>query len=47
VFGENADSKNPHYFDQAKLYAQQQFKPAWFSLAEIKANAEKTYHPGD
>ena len=47
VFGESADPKSPHYFDQARLYAQQQFKPAWFYLEDIQAHSERTYHPGD
>ena len=47
VFGENADPQSTHYFDQAKLYAKQEFKPAWFALDEIKAHAERTYHPGE
>ncbi|MEO8025197.1 MAG: penicillin acylase family protein, partial [Bryobacteraceae bacterium] len=46
TFGENADAKSKHYFDQAKLYANKEFKPAWFTLAEIKAHAERTYKPG-
>jgi acyl-homoserine lactone acylase PvdQ len=47
VFGENSDPSSKHYFDQSELYAKQEFKPAYFSLAEIKAHAEKTYHPGE
>jgi acyl-homoserine-lactone acylase len=47
VFGENSDPQSPHYFDQSKLYAKQEFKPAWFSLADIREHAERTYHPGE
>jgi penicillin amidase len=47
VFGENGDPSSPHNFDQARLYANKQFKPAWFALDEIKAHSERTYHPGE
>jgi acyl-homoserine lactone acylase PvdQ len=47
VFGENSDPASPHYFDQSEIYARQEFKPAYFTLDEIKAHAERTYHPGE
>jgi acyl-homoserine-lactone acylase len=46
-FGESGDPSSPHWFDQARLYAQGQFKPSWYAQADIEANSEAHYHPGE
>ena len=42
-YGQSGDPSSPHFFDQAELYARRQFKPAWFSRAEVEANAVRSY----
>lgn len=46
VFGQSADPKSPHHFDQAELYSKQQYKTVWFDLKEIRQNSSRSYQPG-
>ncbi|HSR91526.1 MAG TPA: penicillin acylase family protein [Gemmatimonadales bacterium] len=46
TMGASGNPQSPHYFDQGPLYARGEFRPAWFTLEEIKAHAERVYKPG-
>ena len=47
TFGASGNPNSKHYTDQAPLYARGEFKPAWLTLSDIRANLEAAYHPGD
>jgi acyl-homoserine-lactone acylase len=47
VFGQSGDPSSSHFFDQAQLYSNREFKPAWFTRDEVEASAVRTYVPGE
>lgn len=47
AYGETSNIASKHSTDQAALFANHQFKKALFTEAEIKANLERSYHPGE
>jgi acyl-homoserine-lactone acylase len=45
--GQSTDPASPHYTDQAGLYGRGEYKPVWTTLEEVRANAVRSYRPGD
>ena len=45
AYGQTTRSSSPHSSDQGKLYARHEYKPVWFTDAEIRAHLEREYHP--
>jgi penicillin amidase len=46
TFGQNSDPLSKHYFDQASLYANGNYKEAWYYKKDVLKHAESTYQPG-
>ena len=44
--GQSSRPGTSHFTDQAGLYCNGQFKEVRFYPEDVKAHAEKTYHPG-
>jgi len=38
---------SPHFADQAPLFARHAFKVVWMDEADIRANLEREYSPGE
>ena len=45
--GESGNPTSPHFFDQAHMYTQGQFKDVLFYKEDVLKHAERTYHPGE
>ena len=46
VFGASGNPASRHFMDQSPMYARGEFKPAWLTIEEIRANLERSYRPG-
>ncbi len=47
AYGQSSDSSSKHSRDQIKLFAANKLRPIWFTEAEVKANLEREYRPGE
>jgi acyl-homoserine-lactone acylase len=45
AYSESDDSNSPHHNDQSRLFAEEHWKPAWFTEEDIASHQERSYHP--
>lgn len=45
--GQSGDPDSPHFFDQAQMYIDAEWKDVLFYREHVEANAEETYKPGE
>jgi acyl-homoserine-lactone acylase len=43
--GESGDPSSPHFTDQALMFSQGQFRDVYFTPEDVRAHAERVYHP--
>ena len=46
-YGQSRDPGSPHYADQMSLYAAGRFKEVRFTAEAVRADIERSYHPGE
>jgi len=44
--GQSGDPRSPHFNDQAERYRTHDFRPVYFTDADLKGHIERTYKPG-
>jgi len=45
--GQSGDPKSPHFYDQAQMYVDRQFKDVAYYREDVEKRATRTYHPGE
>lgn len=45
AYGQSDNPTSPHHADQAELFARGQYKPVWFTEAEIRVHTQRSYRP--
>ena len=45
AYSQSDDPKSPHYNDQCEMFAKGEWKPVFFTEADIAANLERSYRP--
>jgi acyl-homoserine-lactone acylase len=45
AYSQTDDPRSPHHNDQSALFAQEKWKPAWFTEEDIAKHLERSYHP--
>jgi acyl-homoserine lactone acylase PvdQ len=45
--GQSGDPSSPHFYDQAQMYVDREFKDVAYYREDVEKRAQRTYHPGE
>lgn len=45
AYSQSENPESPHYSDQSALFANKEWKDAWFYEEDIAKHTERSYHP--